>query len=305
MLNFLYFLGGLLLLVGLLSTIFRIAVRRGGRKVVPIDPSAWIIQPEGDISKRLIPLTSVANIRDLGGYRTLDGRTVRWRRVYRSGELSRLSQEDMAALERLGIRLVCDLRDSREVKSRPDRLPPGARSLHCPVYEREFTRAITPIFLFKRHELGNTLGRGYTDWLEIGAEAYGRLFKALADPGNLPLLFHCTAGKDRAGIGVAILLALLGVPEETIVADYSLSNLAFDHLYADFLVDNRTDKLGIAGEEVKIMLAANPAWIKSTLKHLHEKYGGAEAYLKNTAGLSQGQIEAIRKNMLADPINEK
>jgi protein-tyrosine phosphatase len=159
--------------------------------------------------------------------------------------------------------------------------------------------------LFKRHELGNTLGRGYTDWLEIGAEAYGRLFKALADPGNLPLLFHCTAGKDRAGIGVAILLALLGVPEETIVADYSLSNLAFDHLYADFLVDNRTDKLGIAGEEVKIMLAANPAWIKSTLKHLHEKYGGAEAYLKDTAGLSQGQIEAIRKNILADPINEK
>jgi len=377
MINFLYFLGGLLILLSLLYTSFRIAVRRGGRKVVSVDPTAWIIQPEEDstvvrdldgnlhiswqeptdhveiivsttpegfddapqvqaefetqsttiqgldpgtryyfnlkfgdgdadgghlvAAERFLHLKSVANLRDLGGYRTIDGRTVRWGRVYRSGELSKLNQEDMSFLERLGIKLVCDLRNSREAKSRPDRLAPGVRSLHCPVYEDEFTKLITPKILFKRHELGNTLGSGYTDWLDIGAGSYGRLFTVLADPENLPLLFHCTAGKDRAGIGVAILLSLLGVPDETIIADYSLSNLAFDHLYADFLVDNRTDRLGISGEEVKIMLAANPTWIKSTLNRLWNDFGGAEAFLVDAAGLSQGQTEAIRENFLTDP----
>jgi len=368
-----YLVAGFTILMALAYTIFRIAVRRGGRWVEDFDPSDWIITPEAEIgvkqgedgnlhllwrpeatrvgvyagtepdkinlsvpvqevneaqetivrgldpeirhfftlkfskdgqdgtylttAERFLPLITVANLRDLGGYNAADSHRVKWGRVYRSGDLSRLSAAEAKYLQRLGIKLVCDLRSTREVESKPDVLPAGTLYLHCPVYEDEFPHLVTPVMLFSRHKLGETLGSGYTDWLEIGAPAYGRLFETMADPDNLPILLHCTAGKDRAGIASAILLSLLGVPDETIIADYSLTNLAFDHVYADFLEENRLERLGIPGEEAKIMLAANPAWIRSTLEYLHEHYGGVEGYLRNRIRLSASKIKAIRENL--------
>jgi protein-tyrosine phosphatase len=250
------------------------------------------------VAERNIPLESVNNLRDIGGYRTLDGHMVRWGKVYRSGNLSRLSEGDKAYLADLGIRMVCDLRSSGRVKRTPDRLPPGAEYLHSPIYEDEFNQEVFPAILFRRHLLGDVLGSGYRNWPETGARAYGKLLGIIADLSNLPLLFHCTAGKDRAGIATAILLSLLGVPEETIIADYSLTNLEFDRLYQEFVETDRVERLGVPPSEVKIMLAANPEWIQRTLDYIRSDFGDAATYLQEAAGLSKITIQAIQGNLL-------
>ena len=251
-------------------------------------------------AERMLPLKSIANIRDMGGYRTVNDQLVRWGLVYRSGDLSRLSQRDSEYLQRLGIRLICDLRNTQEVESRPDNIPVGVNYLRCPVYEDEFPRLVMPVMLFNRHKLGETLGSGYTEWLEIGATAYGQLFKAMTDRKNLPILFHCSAGKDRAGIAAAIMLSLLGIPDETIIADYSLTNLAFDHLLTNFKEENQLDRLRIPVDDARIMFAANPEWIRSTLDYLRINFKGAEGYLQNRLNLSASKIEIIRKNLLVN-----
>jgi protein-tyrosine phosphatase len=250
------------------------------------------------VAERTLNLESVNNLRDIGGYQTSDGCGVKWGKVYRTGNLSRLNDHDLQYLGDLGISLVCDLRATAEMKDSPDRLPPGSGYLHIPVYEDEFIRDITKVLLFRRHKLGDTLGQGYRNWLETGALAYGQLFERLADPASLPVMIHCTAGKDRAGIAIAILLSLLGVPNETIIADYSLTNQAFETLYREFVEAGQVSKLGIPNEEVAILLAANPAWIKSTLDFIHNHYGDAATYLRQSTGLSQAKVDAIRKNLL-------
>jgi protein-tyrosine phosphatase len=369
-----YGLGVLIALPVIAWFVYRMAVRLGGRKVLPLDVSAWIIPPHQDVevirdphgalvirwrvtadrvaiytidhpddpgsaapvakvtgraeakipdsynqkrryfrleftggekdgealvvAERTLKLESVNNLRDIGGYQTSDGRRVKWGIVYRTGNLSRLNDYDLQYLGDLGINLVCDLRATAEMKDSPDRLPPGSGYLHIPVYEDEFIRDVTKVLLFRRHKLGDTLGQGYRNWLETGALAYGQLFERLADPASLPVMIHCTAGKDRAGIAIAILLSLLGVPDETIIADYSLTNQAFDVLYREFVEAGQVSKLGIPNEEAQILLAANPAWIKSTLDFIHNHHGDAATYLRQSTGLSQVKIEAIRKNLL-------
>jgi protein-tyrosine phosphatase len=250
------------------------------------------------VAERFLPLSSVNNLRDIGGYQTSDGRYVKWGKVFRTGNLVHLNDEDMGYLADVGINLVCDMRSTVKIEGSPDRLPPGADYLHTAIYEDEFSREIFPLMLFRRHELGEALARGYRNWPDTGAHAYGRFFESLADPANLPAMFHCTAGKDRVGIAAAILLSLLGVPDETIIADYSLSNWVFDDLYGEFVEADQVGRLGIPNEDVKIMLSANPEWIKRTLSFVHTQYGDAATYLRRAAGLSQSTIDAIRENLL-------
>jgi protein-tyrosine phosphatase len=373
---FISVLGGITALLVIAFFILRISIRLGGRKVVAVDVSTWVIKPRvkaevirqpddsliirweqdadsvdiyasidpdefssGDhvtkvngqseivlpgfhrrkryyfrlqfsggemrcqdlvVAERFLPVESVINLRDIGGYQTEDGCTVRWGKVFRTGNLSRLNDEDMAYLEGMNIRQVCDLRSTSRTKAMPDRIPPGVGYLHTPIYEDEFTKEMFPKLLFQRHLLGDTLGNGYWNWPESGASAYGKLFEQFADSSNYPLMFHCTAGKDRAGIGAAILFSLLGVPEETIIADYSLTNLIFDQLYQEFLEIDRVDRLGIPPDEMKIMLAANPDWIQRTLAFIRNEYGGAAPYLREAAGLPQSSIDTIRDNLLIE-----
>jgi len=376
-LNFLIiFLGGFTAFLVITFVIYRISVHLGGRKVVAVDASAWVIQPQvkaevvrqsddtlvirweqdaesvdiyasidpdefssaeyvtkvngqsetvllgfhkrkryyfrlqfsgGEmhgqnlvVAERFLPLESVNNLRDIGGYQTEDGRTVRWGKVFRTGNLSRLNNKDMKYLEAMNIRQVCDLRSTSKTKAMPDRLPPGVGYRHTPIYEDEFTKEIFPKLLFRRHLLGDTLANGYRNWPETGALAYGKLFEHFADSSKYPLMFHCTAGKDRAGIGAAILFSLLGVPEETIIADYSLTNLIFDQLYQEFIEIDQVDRLSVPPSEVKIMLAANPDWIQRTLVFIRNEYGSAASYLRGAAGLPQSTIDQIRDNLLLD-----
>lgn len=252
---------------------------------------------------RLLPTPSILNLRDIGGYQTTDGRQLRWGRIYRSGDLNQLSDDDHAALQQLGLRLVCDLRTSEEVEKSPSRLLGGdTLHLHHPIYEREksdghWLRSI----ILKRGNLDEIwLHDVYlARFVEGRAAAFGRVLTLMADPQNYPLLIHCTAGKDRTGITIALLLSLLGVPDETIIADYTLSNLFYDQLLASVEADaKRLAVFGIQTSDLFPLLTAPDKVLQATLAHIRAHYGSIEQYAQNKAGVTAVTIQQLRTNLL-------
>lgn len=297
---------GLVLLIFLLVGVPYL-VKRGGRKVEIVNPKDLVLYPGESqekenlsVLKRFVPLEGTANFRDIGGYLTKDGRRVRMGRIFRSDELSNLSDIDLATLKGLGMRRIFDLRSRDEVRKKVDRIPGDApyQYVHTPVYEKEPRWDYLPAILFKRHQLGKVLSDRYYFMIEKRAEVFANILSNFADLKNLPAVFHCNAGKDRTGIVTALVLSLLGVPDETIIADYSLSNLGFDHFFGEFVEDRRHSPLGVADEEFQGLFIAQPVWMKNLLAHLRESYGTVEGYLINKGKMQPVVIERIRTNLL-------
>ena len=286
---------------------FRAAVKRGGRKIKLINPQALIIYPdeiEGNgsqntaLEKRFISLEGAYNFRDLGGYRTQDGEHICWGKLFRSDELSELTDTDLDTLTAMDIRTVVDLRSPNEKRDKENRLPPEVSYRHMRIYQKEPMRKYLSIILFQRHKLHRALGASYLIMAEENAKAYGSVLRLFADPDNLPAVYHCAAGKDRTGIVTAYLLSLLGVPNETIIADYSLSNLGFDHYYTEFLASGRIDRWGLPPDEFRALFMVDPAWMKNLLTYINTNYGSMQNYLIQKADLDQTTLDRIRENLL-------
>ncbi len=249
-------------------------------------------------AERTLPLEGPQNFRDLGGYTTTDGRRVAWGKVYRADELAGLTDADCALLQALGIRLFCDLRSYAEVQRRPDRVPEGIEYHHLPVFARD------PIgrgrVLFMRRRLDDLFKQLYrTSIIDRGAPVLGNVLRLVADPANLPLVFHCTGGKDRTGITAALLLYICGVPRETIMADYTLTNRAAERMLAGLtaMYGSRTS-LGLKPEHLYPLFSARRELIELAFAHIEATYGTVDAYLRGPVGLTEAEIDAIRANLL-------
>lgn len=288
------------ILIGALGFWRLLAWRRG--KPEPLDPQSLIINPEeAQTPGRFLNLDSVANLRDIGGYRTTDGRTVRWQRIYRGASLAFLTAEDAAKLAEMGLKIICDFRTKEEAAANPDILPENVEYMRLTVRTNEDTRwQRLRILLFERGRLGDTLVEMYTRiMIDQNAALFGTIFRRIADENNLPLLMHCSAGKDRTGVAIALLLRVLGVPENTVIADYSLSNLYFEYFRKITApVIQRAAQLGITEEEMRPLLLAHPNTLQTMLAYIDAKYGSVEKYLRDAAGLEDATLEKIRANLL-------
>jgi protein-tyrosine phosphatase len=173
---------------------------------------------------RCVVLEGCTNLRDLGGYRAADGRRVRFGRVFRSSALSRLTKADLECFGALGIRTVCDLRGRAESGAAPSRLPladpPEVVSLAIEPTVGASLRDLLERGAATGEDVLDLLGRAYDAYASDHLHRYREMFALLDDPARLPLLFHCSAGKDRTGFGAALLLTALGVDRETVVEDY-------------------------------------------------------------------------------------
>jgi protein-tyrosine phosphatase len=271
----------------------------------PDSPHYFEIVPKGSqgiiISERRVPLEGAVNFRDLGGYQTVDGRRLKWGKVFRSDHLSRLTDRDVALLERMGIKLVCDFRTSSEAKRRPDKFPGDgpAEYLHLPIKHGEFE----PTNAFDRIKKGDLswltkdfLISGYIINIDEFAHVWGQVFTRLGDRNQTPLVFHCTGGKDRAGTCAALILLALGVPEETVFFDHGLSNIYI----ADVLngLYERIRSFGIDIEKIEPYFTAPRYCIEAMLNHIREKYGTAADYLKSKAGVSEHILKQIKAELL-------
>ena len=188
---------------------------------------------------RSLGLRGAVNARDLGGYRTAGGRVVRGGVVLRSDGLNRVTAEDVDPLGALGLRAVVDLRSSDEIREAgPDLLPDCVTSHHLPLLATDFDinttlrGALSDRSARKQrgllgHGRAAAMMTGLYRWFvtdPVARERFAALLRLLADPDGVPLLFHCSAGKDRTGWAAALVLTALGVDRETVLADYLLTN---------------------------------------------------------------------------------
>lgn len=254
--------------------------------------------------RRIVPITAGVNFRDVGGYPTQDGRTVKWGQVYRSGAINHLSAEGVADLSKLGLRLVYDLRSADEQPDNPDQLPdnPRPRYIHSPLNDPSKINRVRALWALyaQRDKISDLLLDGYVRVaIDKNALVLGSILRSLADGENRPILVHCTAGKDRTGIVIALLLSLLGVPEELIVADYALSNLWHAHFAERVNTDLAILKrLRLTAEDISPILIANPDTLKAMFAHIRQKYGSVTTYVTDFAGLDVATIERLRHDLL-------
>src|SRR3989442_15520992 len=170
--------------------------------------------PTPDSPSRLLPLVGAFNFRDLGGYATADGRRIRWGQVFRSDTLDNLSDDDLEVLRLLGLRTVVDLRTRNEAE-RDGRGPLGSEPVHyvhLSVLPEEGGESVAA-----PDTEAAGIGARYLWYLEAGAAALAAALQLVADSAGHPLVFHCTAGKDRTGVLSALVLGCLGVDRATII----------------------------------------------------------------------------------------
>ena len=259
--------------------------------------------PQPAAHQRVLPLQGGRNFRDMGGYATTDGHHVRWRLLFRSGAMSRLTPADYAYLDTLGITFVCDLRTARERAAEPT-VWGGAQkpdywtsdTLGAGGDLGQLSRLIAPDAHATGAQVRATMISLYRTLPDTHRDAYRAIFRHLVD-GQLPVAFNCTAGKDRTGVGAALILAALGVPRATIVQDYALS---------DKIVDFRKELAGqpnsflakMPADVLDPLLRSDPAYIEAMLDAVNMRYGSVDGYLRTEIGLTGADIARMRANLL-------
>lgn len=248
------------------------------------------------VADRSLHLTSAPNFRDAGGYRTLDGRWVRIGLVFRSDELDRLTDADLAKVARLAPALVVDLRTQAERAHGPDRLPPGAEPMVADVAADSPPAAAALAKITTADQADQfllTATRGFVT-LPSAKTAYSHLFQRI-ESENGPVVYHCSAGKDRTGWATAVLLTALGVPRQTVTADYLASN--------GYLVEkNRAIFAGMPpGMAAKLepVFTVRQADLDAAFDQVSLHYGTFDAYLRKALGLDPAALARLRDRLLA------
>lgn len=242
-----------------------------------------------DAFDRHIRLEGAVNFRDLGGYRAADGRSIRWRTLFRADGLSRLTQPDRATIRQLGIATVIDLRSSGELEGGRfpvEEIPVGFH--HLPLIDQLPDREgfeLTP----------GMLAAQYRDMLADAAPEIARVLGIVAERHAHPVIVHCTAGKDRTGVLIAVLLGLLGVPDEVIIEDYALSAGAMEALRAK-LIERYPEGREVI-ERADELFSAHPSNMTELLEHIEARYGTIEAYAAG-AGAGPDVVGALREVLL-------
>jgi protein-tyrosine phosphatase len=259
-----------------------------------------------------IRLEGQPNFRDIGGYQTTDGRTIKKGLVYRSGELPRLTDEDVQKLDDLGVRTVVNFLTEGEIQSHgKDRLPQGVKEMPMPMEtgnlgslanEIKDARA-TGDFSRVPPELNAEIHRILIDQ---GREYYASLLRELAKPESKPLVFHCSHGVHRTGTAAAILLSALGVPWETVREDYMLSNE-----YRKEEIERRLGELRIRASEtfllepeevdmtnIRAFYILDPSYIDASLDEAVKQYGSMDNYIREGLGVEDEVIQALQAQLL-------
>jgi protein-tyrosine phosphatase len=244
------------------------------------------LTPEPD---RHLPLPGTYNVRDIGGYRSRDGRTIQWRTFWRADSLHRLPPEAQVTLLGYGVRTVIDLRRSDELQAAPNVFAGSTSVTYCHL-SLQVDAPLVP-------GTPQRLVGAYCHMLDERQEQICETLRVLAAPGGLPAVVHCTAGKDRTGLIAALVLGLAGVPEDTIVEDYALSAR---YLAGPYLEEARQRALrrGYTWEQYEPLVRCPPEFMHATLQYLKERYGSIEAYTR-TIGLGQEQISRFQDLLLA------
>jgi protein-tyrosine phosphatase len=254
-------------------------------------------------------IASAPNLRDIGGWPTRGGGLIRPGVVYRSAQLSLLQGEDLAAFGKLGIRTVFDLRTAAEVAGRPDALPEGTRTLRLDVLAddeyaapAELQRVFADPARASEHLRAGQAERFFEDayrgfvTLPSARAAYQQLLEGIAGADG-PVLYHCTTGKDRTGWATAVLFLLLGVPEETVMEDYLLSNSELLPMVQPWI-----DRFRDSGGDPALLMpvvGVQESYLEAALEEMRASFGTVEEYAATGLGLSPDTLDALRAGLVS------
>ena len=259
---------------------------------------------------RALDIPSVPNLRDVGGYKTLDGVTVARGLAYRSDTFNPMNPEDLKRLERVGLKNDYDLRTTSEAKVKPDQMPPGVQYhlLNVLADAKSAAPAELEALMHEPKKANTVLGGGKIETLFMGAyrefiylpsakQSYRTLFLSLADRKKLPAVFHCTTGKDRTGWAAAALLTLLGVPKETVMADYMRTNEytlpQFQHAIDGFVAAGGDRDIPVA------IFGVKPEYLEASFDEMQKRYGTIEKYFAEGLGIDAAGQKDLRDMYLA------
>ena len=252
-----------------------------------------------------VELPGTRNFRDVGGYETLDGKHVKTGVLYRSDDLADLRARDLEVFAALGVKRVYDLRSEGERESNPNRLPEGSsfELVEIPMY----FPAMDPALMQHRILTGEVK---HGDFHQLMMDAYrhfvleerpqlATILGGLSELGGLPALIHCTHGKDRTGIVVALTLRAVGVPRETVVQDYMLSNKFWESeasrlsCFASCASFFQTPR-----SEVRALLEVRSEYLEAAFSAIEEHYGSFENYLEQGLGIDEPTVQRLRTALL-------
>lgn len=225
------------------------------------------------VQVRVLPLEGGFNFRDMGGYKTASGQSVKWGKVFRSDEMHNLTPSDLDYLNNIPLLTIVDFRSEKEIEDTPDKIPASVKNryeLTISPGNHSNIKSISDLTGEYGEEFMKEINRSFvTDTLIINR--YKTFFALLQDENQIPLLFHCTAGKDRTGMGAALFLASLGVDENTIFEDYLLSNKYLEEKYKAI-----TDSI----PSMKPLLEVRPEYLHAGFEQIKKDYGNVENYLQ-------------------------
>jgi protein-tyrosine phosphatase len=238
---------------------------------------------------RHIDFANIYNFRDVGGYATRDGRTVRWQRLYRADALGRLAGDDVTTFRGLRVRTVIDLRGPFEVE-RNGRVPDheGLSYRNLPVERRRWDVGAYDAAL----GVARYLADRYLEVSEDGVDNLRTAVETVSRADNAPVVVHCAAGKDRTGLVTALILALVGVAEDDIVADYALTGRATERFTASW---RQRHPQGITWPGFGVAPAEA---MRLFLDDLTDRHGSVEGYCGSVLGLDPAVIQELQDNLL-------
>ena len=264
------------------------------------------------VAERVITMDSLTNFRDLGGYLTEDGKRTKWGKLLRSAAHDSITDNDVALLQKMGLKTVIDYRTTPEVADHADREIEGVTYRRISPMENPNatnTLDVNQSMQMKSPEDVMKMMAGINQMLAGDAycnSVYREVMNVVMNPAQVPFVQHCTSGKDRVGAGSATILLALGVPRETIMEDYLLSNE--NQLSSSKLGTGAASAASQAGMEITpemlqmfaLLTKVHKEYLEAFFATIDAKFGGTEGYLKQGLGLTDEDLARVRELYLEE-----
>lgn len=264
------------------------------------------MKEEQSIPGTPLPFERMENFRQLGGYIGAGGKRVKQNIFYRSGALCNAVKTpyDKNLLESLRIKVICDFRSDQEKRQQPDPELPGVRRIDFSVFTMDhFNLDLTSFFLMSAEDFEqqiNLLRQGYAR-MPFGSRAYQEMFRAICT-GEVPLLFHCTAGKDRTGVAAMLILKSLGVSDDDIIEDYMKTNKCTRHTRAalteKFYASAGGQLNSVHKKLVDCLVGVEADNLRLAINAISERYDTFEDYLNAEYGVDGPMLAQMRETYL-------
>ena len=251
-----------------------------------------------DSLKREVKLQGAINFRDIGGYKTKDGKEVKWGKIFRSAEINRLTTSDLEKLASLKIHYVLDFRGPAEVAAGADKIPNTSIRISLPAGSEEVGDKSKMFKSMSTATVGDSIMLPFYSNIHAFPKRYKPMFEALLNnSSDSALVYHCTAGKDRTGIATALILYALGVDEQTIMNDYLATNYyrqSDNGRMRKMLMDNYHLKEAVVDD----VLGVKEIYLKATFDAIQNKYGSVDKFLQSEMGLNKSNLKKLRQKFL-------